>query len=101
MYVVLKRVEDSWNYSLGGIIRMKKRTKELKNMGRPVANKNVKAAEEIVRAALEPGGDSTLKRLHEEKDNASLPWVAFEEVKENWSLITVRNGDGRLMWIRQ
>jgi hypothetical protein len=80
---------------------MKKTTKELKIMSRPVSKKNVMAAEEIVRAALEPGGDSTLKRLHEEKHKARLLWVAFERVKENWGLITVRNGDGRLMWIRQ
>ncbi len=80
---------------------MKKRTKELKNMGKPVSKKYVKAAAEIVQAALEPGGNSTLERLHEEGHNARLPWVAFERVKENRGLITVRNGDGRLMWIRQ
>jgi hypothetical protein len=62
-----------------------------------VSSRSVTRAKKIVRAHLK-GGDSSLKRLHEEARKARLEWVAFEEVKLRLGLRTIRRGDGRLAW---
>lgn len=65
--------------------------------GRPSA-KNVAKAKAILLRILESGGDSSLRRLHAEAEEARLSWVCFEEAKAAMNLRTRRRPDGRLAW---